>query len=97
MTRYVRMYFRPEEVSVFLDVFAQYQAQIRSVPGCQYVALQQDLSDPCCWMTHSQWASAEDLEAYRTSDLFREVWGKAKTLFSRSPEAYSVENRVELP
>lgn len=97
MVRYVRMHFRPEEIANFLLVFAQYQDRIRAVSGCQYLALQHDLTDEGCWMTHSRWASEEDLEAYRRSDLFREVWGKTKVLFSKSPEAYSVKNHIELP
>lgn len=96
MIRYVRMSFRSEEIPTFLAVFSQYHDQIRAVPGCQYLALQQDIDSPNIWMTHSVWESPEDLEDYRKSALFQEVWGKTKCLFSNPPVAFSVENRIVL-
>ncbi|MFN4084463.1 MAG: putative quinol monooxygenase [Spirosomataceae bacterium] len=96
MIRYVRMSFKPSEVSNFLSVFSQYKDQIRAVSGCQYVALQQDLDHPHIWMTHSVWDSPGHLEAYRKSALFQEVWGKTKPLFLEPAVAFSVENYLEL-
>lgn len=96
MIRYVRMRFRPEEVPHFLQVFEHYQEQIRAVPGCLYLALQQDLDEPNCWMTHSHWESPAHLESYRNSALFREVWAQTKVLFEKPAQAFSVENRIVL-
>ena len=37
------------------------------------------------------WESEEDLENYRKSELFTEVWDFTKQLFNDKPEAWSVD------
>jgi len=37
------------------------------------------------------------LEAYRQSELFKNVWSKTKPLFNDKPQAWSVDKIVSLP
>jgi heme-degrading monooxygenase HmoA len=43
------------------------------------------------YTTLSHWEESSDLDAYRDSDLFKEVWGKVKVLFAAQPQAFSLE------
>jgi quinol monooxygenase YgiN len=84
------MTFHPEKVGDFLTIFQQASPKIKSFQGCEYLELLQDLSDKNIYYTYSQWKSAEDLEKYRNSPLFKATWQQTKSLFLRSPLAFSL-------
>lgn len=88
--RIVRMTFRPEAVAEFLQVFRASEDRIRQQPGCRHMELWQDAEQPHVFGTYSHWDSAADLDAYRRSALFGEVWPVTKKLFAAPPVAYSV-------
>jgi heme-degrading monooxygenase HmoA len=90
LTRIVRMEFAPDKADDFLAVFEESRRQIRRFPGCEYLALCRDATDENVYYTHSRWRSAEDLEAYRQSELFRQTWARTKVLFGGKPKAYSL-------
>ncbi len=88
------MTFEEGSVDAFLTIFEASKHKIRSFPGCQHLELLRDLDQPNVYLTYSYWESAEALEAYRHSELFRTTWAATKVLFGGKPVAYSVE-RVE--
>ena len=87
------MTFKPENISSFERIFKTSSHRIRSFHGCSHVALLQDKGNPCIFFTYSLWDSADDLEAYRKSDFFREVWGQTRELFAERPQAWSLKQR----
>lgn len=89
LIRVVRMHFRPEAVPTFRANFAEASPKIRTFPGCRHLELWQDPEQPEIFMTYSYWASAEALEIYRHSELFRTTWAKTKVLFAERPIAFS--------
>jgi quinol monooxygenase YgiN len=91
IVRIVRMHFREEEIEAFLQIFNANREAIRSFPGCTYMDLMRDLNSPSTLVTISHWNGPGDLEAYRTSPLFRSVWSRVRPLFARKPEAFTVE------
>ncbi len=97
LLRIVKMTFVPGEVENFLDLFNTYKNQIRNFPGCEGLDLLQDQENPQVFFTYSSWRSGEYLEAYRKSDLFREIWPKTKAMFAVNAEAWSVDKIVSLP
>lgn len=96
MIRIVKMEFRADEITTFLRNFNEYKERIRAVEGCERLELLRDIDQPAIFMTYSYWKAPMYLEAYRHSDLFREVWSKTKPLFSAKPQAWSVEQKVVL-
>ena len=90
LIRIVHMYFTQEGVEKFLEIFGENYEAIRNMDGCFRLELLQDLEDPGHFTTISQWMSAEYLESYRSSPLFKNVWGRVKPLFARRPLAYSM-------
>lgn len=94
--RIVRMSFMVEHTADFLQLFEQYQDQIRHFDGCCGLQLLQDIGQPNVFFTYSHWISPEALEAYRQSELFRQVWQQTKQYFNERPAAWSLKSLVQL-
>jgi quinol monooxygenase YgiN len=84
------MHFLPEAVPEFLEIWKTSRTKIRAQPGCQEARLYQDHANPNIYYTFSRWATAADLEAYRKSGLFGDVWPRTKALFAHQAEAHSL-------
>ncbi len=89
--RIVKMTFRPEGVSIFVnEVFESSKGRIRAFPGCRHMELLQCTDDPCVLFTLSLWDDEAALESYRQSELFQRTWARTKMLFAQRAEAWSV-------
>ena len=91
LIRLVRMTFRDECLPDFHRIFDISKAQIRAFPGCRHLELLRDLDQPAVRLTLSHWESADALDAYRRSGLFRTTWAATKVLFADRPVAFSME------
>ncbi len=89
LVRIVRMTFAPDAVDPFLERFDAAAPHIRSFPGCHHLELWRDADTPNVCTTYSHWASAEALDEYRNSNLFRRTWSTVKPLFADAPTAHS--------
>jgi heme-degrading monooxygenase HmoA len=58
--------------------------------------LYQDKSNKSIFFTYSYWETEADLDNYKNSALFDEVWTFTKKLFNAKPEAWSVNKLVSL-
>lgn len=96
MIRIVKMTFAPEKVNEFLEIFNSSKHLIRAMHGCNRLELLNDINSPNIFFTYSYWNSENDLNTYRTSELFACVWGQTKILFSAKAEAWSVEQKIVL-
>lgn len=94
--RIVKMRFQEDKIDTFLANFNQVKEKIRHFEGNQFLELYQDKNDPRIFFTYSYWQAEENLENYRNSDLFKEVWNYTKALFSDKPEAWSVDKIASL-
>lgn len=91
LTRIVKMTFQENEIETFKKVFQENGNKIRSSKGCLSVDLMQDIKQKNIFFTYSIWESEQDLNNYRMSDLFREVWANTKILFADKPQAWSLK------
>jgi heme-degrading monooxygenase HmoA len=91
LVRIVRMTFREDSLSDFHAIFDRSKHQIRSFPGNHHLELLRDPDHPNVRMTYSLWESADALEAYRQSELFRTTWAATKVLFAEKAVAFSGE------
>ncbi|MCC6752528.1 MAG: antibiotic biosynthesis monooxygenase [Saprospiraceae bacterium] len=96
ITRIVNMQFRSDELARFLELFADVRQRIERFPGCLALSLHQNAARKEHLFTISQWESHEALEAYRSSELFKNTWGQTRQLFSESPAAWSLEELTDL-
>lgn len=96
LIRIVRMHFTEAGVEDFLEIFNAHKTAIRNFPGCLHLQLLKDAEDSNCYTTLSHWDKPESLEAYRKSELFRKVWSRVKSLFSKRPQAFSLEQFVDV-
>lgn len=95
--RLVKMTFKPGEADRFLELFEGWRHRIRAFPGCRHLDLWRDQQDPRVFFTHSHWDAPSDLEAYRRSSVFSEVWPTVKALFDAPAEAWTVERMQHMP
>lgn len=89
--RIVKMSFHEENIPAFLENFEIIKVKIRNAPGNRLLELYQDKTNKCVFFTYSYWEAEEDLENYRKSELFNEVWTFTKKLFNDKPEAWSLD------
>ena len=94
--RIVKMSFHKEHIQPFLLMFEEKKAFIRASKGCNLLELYQDKTNPEIFFTYSYWEKEEDLENYRNSLLFKDVWAKTKVFFNDKPLAWSVDKKVSL-
>ena len=96
IVRIVKMSFHEDKISNFLENFEAIKEKIRNVPGNRLLELYQDKIDKTIFFTYSYWETEQDLENYRNSELFFEIWTDTKKLFNNKPEAWSVDKLVSL-
>jgi heme-degrading monooxygenase HmoA len=94
--RIVKMSFHEENIPKFLGNFDLMKEKIRNAPGNRLLELYQDKNNPEIFFTYSYWKTENDLENYRNSELFYDVWQFTKKLFNDKPEAWSVDKLVSL-
>lgn len=94
--RIVKMGFHEDKIDAFLANFDEVKQHIRNFPGNRFLELYRDKKDPTVFFTYSYWEDEQDLENYRKSELFTEVWAFTKQLFDRKAEAWSVDKVVTL-
>ena len=91
VVRLVKMTFRPEEVTRFQELFVGWREKIIAFPGCARLELLHDTEDPGVFFTYSAWNDPMDLEAYRNSEVFGNVWPVVKQLFAEPAEAWTLD------
>ncbi len=96
LVRIVKMTFSADKTDEFQARFHHIKENIIEFKGCELLELYQDRTDPNIFFTYSHWQSEEDLDLYRKSDFFKEVWGHTKKMFTKKPEAWSVDKIVSL-
>lgn len=95
--RIVKMSFQSEKIPTFLENFDKKKENIRNFPGCRLLELYRDKTNPNIFFTYSYWDKEEDLENYRHSELFQNIWAETKVFFNDKPLAWSVDKVVSLP
>jgi len=96
LVRIVKMSFHQEHIETFLSNFNKKKEEIRKSAGCNLLELYRDKNDSSIFFTYSYWDSEEDLNEYRKSELFNEIWSKTKVLFNSKPHVWSVEKKISL-
>lgn len=89
--RIVKMGFYKQNIETFLENFEANKSKIRAFKGCHFLELYRDKNDSSVFFTYSYWETEADLENYRQSEIFKNVWSVTKPLFSIRPEAWSVD------
>ncbi len=96
LVRIVKMGFHDNKIEEFLGNFNANKLKIRDFKGCTFLELYRDKNNANVFFTYSYWETEEDLERYRQSDVFKNVWAKTKPLFNIKPEAWSVDKLESL-
>ena len=90
LVRVVKMQFNTNFVEEFKMMFNTVSDKIANFEGCTGVKLLEHATEKSIFFTISNWKSAQHLENYRNSDLFKSTWAKVKPHFSIKAEAWSL-------
>ncbi len=85
------MTFKSQYSEEFNDFVKTIVDKIASFEGCLSVEILRDIDDENIFFSYSFWEKKEDLENYRYSAIFREIWTKTKSMFSERAKAWSTE------
>ncbi len=96
LVRIVKLSFEPSKIEEFLANFETNKEKIRDFEGCSFLELYRDQNNTNIFFTYSYWDSKADLNNYRHSELFKNVWANTKPLFNAKPEAWSVDKLESL-
>lgn len=91
MIRIVKLTFQEDKVQDFLSFFDTVKHIVNNFPGCEGMQLLQDIHNPSIVMTYSHWKDENDLENYRVSNEFKNIWSTIKPWFAQKAEAWSVD------
>lgn len=91
ITRIVKLTLKEEFCSEFQNIFIEKNRAIADRPGCLNVKLVQDIKTKGVFFTISEWESEADLNNYRNSELFQDIWPKVKAMFADKAQAWSTE------
>lgn len=90
--RFVKLTIRKEATREFLELFEASKKKIMASRGLRHLELLRDLDDERVFITFSIWDTEEDLNAYRQSQIFLQIWEKVGELFDAEPEAHSTRH-----
>lgn len=96
LIRIVHMHFHERYLPDFFKIFQEHKDAIRNFEGCTHLELLKGLNSHTTFTTLSYWKNSDCLDAYRKSELFRNVWSSVKILFSEKPQAFSLQKFIEL-
>ncbi|MDG1347346.1 MAG: antibiotic biosynthesis monooxygenase [Crocinitomicaceae bacterium] len=91
ITRIVKLQFQEDKIQEFLDFFETVKHKVNAFPGCKGMRLVQDNCNRQTIMTISDWETEAELNAYRDSETFGQVWPKIKPWFEKKPEAWTTK------
>jgi quinol monooxygenase YgiN len=83
------MTFEENKCADFIALFDHYKNHIRQAEGCQGLRLLRCTDHPNVFFTYSQWLLEDNLESYRQSAIFAEVWPKTKAMFAAPAQAWT--------
>ena len=94
ITRLVKLSLQIEKAAEFETLFYQSQEQIENFNGCQKTNLFRSAGSQGQYFTISYWDTEQDLENYRATPLFKDVWSRVKPLFSAKAEAWTLNGVI---
>ena len=89
--RIVKLSFQADSISNFKTIFEEYKQKIISQKGCNRIEMLENINDLNVIFTYSWWDYEDDLNNYRNSQFYKNVWSKTKILFDKKPEAWSTK------
>lgn len=91
ITRIVKMTFKPETSDDFETYFLTIKDKVSGQPGCRGVKLLKQIGETGVFFTYSQWDSEGDLNNYRNTETFGQIWPTVKAWFAQKAEAWTVD------
>lgn len=86
------MEINDHDVDKFKSMIQSIQDKIKAFDGCYSVNILCDKNQKNRFFSYSTWESEEDLNNYRKSEFFTEIWSDVKKMFIKDAQAWTVED-----
>lgn len=96
LIRIVKLPVYPLKLEEFLKHFNFSKEKIRGFEGCSQLKLLNDVKQKNILYTYSVWESENHLENYLHSELFKTTWAQVRPLFFEKPEAWSLNELINV-
>jgi quinol monooxygenase YgiN len=96
IVRVVELKFEKENLPLAQKMLEEIAPKVKGMEGCSYLEISSGIKDKGMIFTYSHWSSADALNAYRDSEIFRNFWRDLKKLFADPARAWSLDPLVEL-
>ncbi len=91
ITRIVKLTFKPEHISDFEAYYATIRSEVAGQPGCNGVTFLKEQGNTGVFFTYSKWNSVNDLNNYRNTEVFGQIWPTVKNWFRAKAEAWALD------
>ncbi len=78
---------KPEKADAFVDHLQQEMADVKQFAGCERFHLYTDVQDANKFLLYEEWETAENFQAYRTSEFFAENSKKLHGMMVGEPDS----------
>ncbi len=92
LTRIVKLTIDPNKTEEFVKIFDENKVNILQFHGLESIELNAEINHQNIFFTISKWQSENDLNIYRNSPYFKDLWPKIKPLFCQQAEAWSLSS-----
>ncbi len=89
--RIVKLELQADKIDDFQAIFAESKMKILAREGCFHVELLRSMSPDNVFFTFSLWETEDALNAYRHSEMFKDVWPRTKACLANPAEAWSTQ------
>ena len=88
--RIVKMNIKEDFCSEFERIFKNSKSHILNQKGCIIVKLLKNPHHTSEYFTYSLWETEDDLNNYRKTEFFKNIWSQIKPHFNAKAEAWSL-------
>lgn len=89
--RLVKLTIDTNHVDSFMKLYEIANTQIIKQNGCSYLSINKVAGTVNEYFTFSIWASHQDLDHYKKTELFKTTWKAMKVYFIAPAQAWSLE------
>jgi len=93
ITRIVKLTFKPEHITDFETYYETIRTKVAGQPGCNGVTFLKEQNNTGVFFTYSKWDSEVDLNNYRGTEVFGQIWPTVKNWFGAKAEAWTLEEK----
>ncbi|MBI4648104.1 MAG: antibiotic biosynthesis monooxygenase [Bacteroidia bacterium] len=92
ITRIVKVSVHDSKIDDFVSFMESVRDHMLAFNGCEHWEVLNDKTNKNIFFSYSIWKSEKELEAYKYSTLYKQIWSTCKQWFTKESQAWTVDN-----